>query len=81
MSETLYEVFPTFLKNFSIRIDILKVSKNGSIFLIPLVGFSRNNDKKRADVNKKVLHLYIHLNNEIKQQTSQNCNEFLKWLH
>ncbi len=32
MSKNLYKVFPTFLQNFSMRINILKISKNGSIF-------------------------------------------------
>ncbi len=44
----MYEVFPTFLQNFSIRIDILKISKNGSIFLTPLEG---RNKKKKTNEN------------------------------
>ncbi len=32
MPKNLYKVFPTCLQNFSISIDILKISKNGSIF-------------------------------------------------
>ncbi len=68
MSKNLYKVFPTFFKIFHMYryfkniekwIDILKISTRIDI-LTPLVEFSRNNDKKRAYVNKKVLRLYVH---------------------
>ncbi len=36
MSKNLYKVSPTLLQNFSIRIDIFKISKSGSICLTPL---------------------------------------------